>query len=301
MMGGKAVTNLISVQKTYLLYVTADGVLTCDNVINVPLACPVKRKIKLDDQEYYHLPVVEIITNVQNLKLEVVTNEGVTIEPFTTKNLSPLANIYSEPRFYLYLPRGTTAIKNVFAKADSGDLTYKLEFGVMPPPYTYDFTYLSVLTTVSEYHAGLIKKLTGRVDALEHRQIYVNRVGISDSPDFFVLPGSGDRTNVLGWEFTFSNAGKKLTLAYQNTTALNVIFNDIDITEYSLLALAYNSVSSVCNLYGITSATNGAITTQRLLASGFGQIIGVSQPLHLFIDNVEQNALEIGTGFEVFI
>lgn len=287
--------TLISVQATYPICITPAGVLTCDDVIKVPLAYAVDRQTEIDRGSYRIIPVVELAIPLEYLVFEIITNEGVTVEPFSTFKLPVEANPYNMVRSYFVLPSGTTGIKGVNFKPKYASTRVALQFGVLPPPYNYDTALFGVITSRA-------LELERRVDALENRQHYVNRVGISDSPDFFVLPGSEDHTNVLGWEFTFSNGeGRKLTLTYHSSTTTNTIFRDIDITGSKLLALAYNSVSSVCNLYALTESTDGSIITQRLIASGFGQIIGVSQPLHLFIDNVEQNAVEIGTGFEVFI
>lgn len=298
---------IISVQSSYQLHVTPTGVITCDTIIKVPLAQEVIETDKISNTLFGITPVVEILFD-EPFSIKIITDKGITVEPFSSVNLVPESNPYMTRRLYLVLPPKTTEIKDVMIETERGVFCADLEIEVMPPPYNYDKALFGVLSQRVKYHGQLLKEINGdvsslnnRVNNLENRHLFVNRVGISDSPDFFVLPGSGDKTNVLGWEFTFSNAGKKLTLTYQSTTTSNIIFNDIDITDYKVLALAYNSVSSVCSLYGLTQSTTGAINTQRLLASGFGQIVGVSQPLHLFIDNVEQNVAEIGSGFEVFI
>lgn len=290
-----------SIQESYILYYAPTGVLTCNDVIKVPCAQLIKKNITINNATYYVMPVIELITPNERINVKIITNEGITIEPLNTANFITPLYAY-KTHLYFALPFNATGVKGYILASDREGLKSNLSFKIMMPPYNYDNALFAVVGTHLNYTLKLVANLTNRVNALENRQHYVNRVGISDSPDFFVLPGSEDHTNVLGWEFTFSNGeGRKLTLTYHSSTTTNAIFRDIDITGSKLLALAYNSVSSVCNLYALTESTDGSIITQRLIASGFGQIIGVSQPLHLFIDNVEQNAVEIGTGFEVFI
>ena len=52
--------KLISVQATYTFNVTSAGVLTCNDVIKIPLCYAVRRQTAIDHGSYNIIPVVEI-------------------------------------------------------------------------------------------------------------------------------------------------------------------------------------------------------------------------------------------------
>lgn len=52
--------KLISVQATYTTNVTSAGVLTCNDVIKIPLGYAVRRQTAIDHGSYNIIPVVEM-------------------------------------------------------------------------------------------------------------------------------------------------------------------------------------------------------------------------------------------------
>lgn len=147
MMGGKAVTNLISVQATYRLYEGGNGVITCDDVINIPLAYTVPRQVKINSGSYEILPAVEFDTSIDVFKFKIITNEGTTVEPFTASSMSDVINPYGRDRFFFVLPKGTTGIKDVIINSKYEGFSSALEFGIMHPPYNYDNALFGVITS----------------------------------------------------------------------------------------------------------------------------------------------------------
>lgn len=152
--------TLISVQATYPIYITPAGVLTCDDVIKVPLAYAVDRQTEIDFGSYRIIPVVELAIPLEYLVFEIITNEGVTVEPFSTFKLPNEANPYNMVRSYFVLPSGTTGIKGVNFKPKYASTRVALQFGVLPPPYNYDTALFGVITSSA-------LELERRVDALE--------------------------------------------------------------------------------------------------------------------------------------
>lgn len=147
--------KLISVQATYPTNVTSAGVLTCDDVIKIPLGYAVRRDAAIDYGAYSIIPVVELDIPIDFLVFEIITNEGVTVEPFSTKT-----NPYDNVRSYFVLPPGTTGIKDVIFKPKDISLRAALQFGVMSPPYNYDNALFGVTTSV-------VSALDDKVDDLE--------------------------------------------------------------------------------------------------------------------------------------
>lgn len=153
-------SKLISVQATYTTNVTSAGVLTCNDVIKIPLGYAVRRQADIDRGSYNIIPVVEIDIPLEFLVFEIITNEGVTVEPFSTSKLPAEANPYNNARVYFVLPSGTTGIKNVIFKPKLPGVRVAFQFGVLPPPYNYDVALFGVTTSA-------VSALDGRVDALE--------------------------------------------------------------------------------------------------------------------------------------
>lgn len=162
-MGASAVLkidNLISVQATYTTNVTSAGVLTCNDVIKIPLGYVARRQTAIDHGSYNIIPVVEIDIPIEFLIFEIITNEGVTVEPFSTSKLSDAANPYDNVRSYFVLPSGTTGIKDVIFKPKFSSVRAVFQFEVLPPPYNYDNALFGVTTLV-------VSALGDRVVALE--------------------------------------------------------------------------------------------------------------------------------------
>lgn len=156
----RTIDTLISVQGAYPIRITDAGVLTCDDVIKVPLGYVAKRQTVIDKGNYNIIPVVELAIPVEYLVFEIITNEGATVEPFSTLKLPDKANPYNGMRIYFVLPPGTTGIKDVIFKPKYPSMRAALQFEVLPPPYNYDNALFGVITSV-------VSELDGRVDALK--------------------------------------------------------------------------------------------------------------------------------------
>lgn len=290
------IDTLISVQGAYPIRITDAGVLTCDDVIKVPLGCVAKRQTVIGKGSYNIIPVVELAIPIEYLVFEIITNEGATVEPFSTLKLPDEANPYNGVRIYFVLPPGTTGIKDVIFKPKYPSMRAVLQFEVLPPPYNYDNALFGVITSA-------VSELDGRVDALESKRLYVKQVPLKSYPGFFQIFGTNDQNGILGWEFTFTNTGNLLTLTSGDlgSNASNTILNGVGIAESKKLTLTYDKGSSIFSLYDITEGVTGAILSQRYLASGLGRTTGAPQRLHLIIDGSEQNVLKIGSGFVSYI
>lgn len=182
--------TLISVQGAYPIRITDAGVLTCDDVIKVPLGCVAKRQTAIDKGSYNIIPVVELAIPIEYLVFEIITNEGATVEPFSTLKLPDEANPYNGVRIYFVLPPGTTGIKDVIFKPKHPSMRAVLQFEVLPPPYNYDNALFGVITSV-------VSELDGRVDDLETKTNNLRIVSheLNASFPYKDLPkGSGKQT-----------------------------------------------------------------------------------------------------------
>lgn len=182
--------KLISVQATYTTNVTSAGVLTCNDVIKIPLGYAVRKHTAIDHGSYNIIPVVEIDIPIEFLVFEIITNEGVTVEPFSTSKLSDAANPYGNVRSYFVLPSGTTGIKDVIFKPKFPSIRAAFQFGVLPPPYNYDNALFGVTTSV-------VSALGDRVDNLETKTDNLRIVSheLNASFPYKDLPkGSGKQT-----------------------------------------------------------------------------------------------------------
>ena len=136
-----------SIQTVYNLHMDIDkervGVpaLHCKNVIKIPIAEPVARKI--GNNTYTVIPYTAfVVDNVYNdvesgLEIVVETNEGVTVEPIVVH--APLVQYGTA--CLLTLPRGTTGIKKAYirAKYTYGNVIQSdLMFDIMEAPYNYE-------------------------------------------------------------------------------------------------------------------------------------------------------------------
>lgn len=297
------IDTLISVQGAYPIHITDAGVLTCDDVIKVPLGYVAKRQT-VDKGSYNVIPVVEMVVPIEHLVFEIITNEGATVEPFSTLKLPDEGNPYNGVRFYFVLPPGTTGIKDVIFKPKYPSMRVALQFGVLPPPYNYDNALFGVITSAVSALDGRVDALDGRVDALESKRLYVKQVPLNSYPGFFKIFGTNDQNGILGWQFTFKTTGNVLTLTAGNhadPSNNDVIINGAVIKGNERLMLTYDNGSSLFNVYAITEGETGVILSERYLASGIGIITNSPQDLHLLIDDSEQNVMEIGSGIVSYI
>ena len=195
--------TLISVQGAYPIRITDAGVLTCDDVIKVPLGYVAKRQTVIDKGNYNIIPVVELAIPIEYLVFEIITNEGATVEPFSTLKLPDEANPYNGVRIYFVLPPGTTGIKDVIFKPKYPSMRAVLQFEVLPPPYNYDNALFGVITSV-------VSELDGRVDALESKTVQLSLTTKTPTFTHIELPkGEGKQTiniqnGVLFYQTSFS-------------------------------------------------------------------------------------------------
>lgn len=304
------IDTLISVQGAYPIRITDAGVLTCDDVIKVPLGYVAKRKTVIDRGSYNIIPVVELVIPIELPVFEIITNEGATVEPFSTLKLPDEVNPYNRVRFYFVLPPGTTGIKDVIFKPKYPCMRVDLQFEILPPPYNYDNALFGAITSAVlaldgrvDALDGRVDALDGRVDALESKRLYVKQVPLDSYPGFFKIFGTNDQNGIIGWQFTFKTTGNVLTLTAGNHEGSNndVIINGAVIKGYERFMLTYDNGSGLFNLYGITEGATGVILSERYLASGIGTITKSPQDLHLLIDDSEQNVMEIGCGIVSYI
>jgi hypothetical protein len=201
--GALKIDTFISVQGVYPIRITDAGVLTCDDVIKVPLGYVAKRQTVIDKRSYNVIPVVEMVVPIGDLVFEVITNEGATVEPFSTLKLPDAANPYNGVRFYFVLPPGTTGIKDVIFKPKYPSMRVALQFEVLPPPYNYDNALFGVITSA-------VSALDGRVGALESKTDNLKLVTKTPTFVHVELPkGAGKQTiniedGVLFYHTSFS-------------------------------------------------------------------------------------------------
>ena len=142
------ITTLVSVQATYRIYIADSGSLACDEVINVPLAYAVPRQVKMNKGSYNIIPVVAFDVNIPYfITFNITTNEGITVEPLSMPSRFEEGTPYEQQLDYFVLPRGTTGIKNVSIMSERGVVDSALEFGIMPPPYSYDNALFGVISS----------------------------------------------------------------------------------------------------------------------------------------------------------
>lgn len=186
--------QLISVQATYTTNVTSAGVLTCDDVIKIPLGYVVRRLTAIDHGSYSIIPVVELDIPIDFHVFEIITNEGVTVESFST-----ITKPYDNVRNYFVLPPGTTGIKDVIFKPKHPGMRAALQFEVLPPPYNYDNALFGVVTSA-------VSALDDRVDALETKTNNLRIVSheLNASFPYKDLPkGSGKQTLYIDKDMLF--------------------------------------------------------------------------------------------------
>lgn len=191
--------KLISVQATYTANVTSAGVLTCDDVIKIPLGYAVRRLTAIDHCLYSIIPVVEIDIPVDFLVFEIITNEGVTVEPFSTSKLSDETNPYGNVRSYFVLPSGTTGIKDVIFKPKLPSVRAAFQFEVLSPPYNYDNALFGVTTSVVlalDDKVGYLETKTNNLRIVSHE--------LNASFPYKDLPkGSGKQTLIIDKDMLF--------------------------------------------------------------------------------------------------
>ena len=130
-----------SIQTVYNLYGGGENKLLCKNVIKIPIAEPVARKI--GTITYTVTPYTALVFEnaseeiLGSVKIVIETNEGITVERIVVH--APLVQ-YSTA-YLLTLPRGTTGIKKAYIRwFDAYGLVIQndLLFDIMEAPYSYE-------------------------------------------------------------------------------------------------------------------------------------------------------------------
>lgn len=139
-----------SIQTVYTLYENTDRehrkgvpVIQCKDVIKIPIAESVARKIGIDTYTVTPCTAYVFANDVVfPLKIFIETNEGVTVEPILVN--SPLVRYNTA--YLLTLPRGTTGIKKAYIRLRAGlrIVQNDLVFDIMEAPYNYE-NYLPAL------------------------------------------------------------------------------------------------------------------------------------------------------------
>ena len=264
--------KLISVQATYTTNITSAGVLTCDDVIKIPLGCAVRRYTAIDHGAYSIIPAVEIDipTSIDILVFEIITNEGVTVEPFSTSKLADGTNLYANVRSYFVLPPGTTGIKDVIFKSKVIGLRSALQFGVMSPPYNYNNALHGVTTSV-------VSALDDKVDDLETKTNNLRIVSheLNASFPYKDLPkGSGKQTLNIDKDMLFF--GTNFTYLSSSSTVHSPKITVSDGITTKVYTLSLNkSVRVIIDLLTATltayDVSTGEIVQQRKI---FETVVG---------------------------
>ena len=267
--------TLISVQATYPIRVTPEGVLTCDDVIKIPLGYVSKKQTVINRGEYNIIPVVELAIPIEFLVFEIITNEGITVEPFSTSKLPAEANPYNNVRVYFVLPSGTTGIKDVIFKPKFPSVRVALQFGVLPPPYNYDnalhgvtaYTVKELDRVVAE-HTLDIDALNQNVYILKNEDANVTLERVQDVNNYLNIPGLRTKSSLLGWYLEL-DTGSTLKVEFKVGTDSEIVIDETDTSAYNLIFLTFDRLSAVVSLYGghYSGATTKA-TAQTLLDSG---------------------------------
>lgn len=286
------INTLISVQGAYPIRITDAGVLTCDDVIKVPLGYVAKRQTVIDKGNYNIIPVVELAIPVKDCVFEIITNEGATVEPFSTLNLPDEANPYNGARIYFVLPPGTTGIKDVIFKPKYPGMRAVLQFEVLPPPYNYDNALFGVITS-------FVSGLDGRVDALENKTDNLRIVShkLKASFPYKDLPkGSGKQTlNIdkdmlfIGTNFTYLSDpstvhSPKITVSDSITTKVYTL--SLDRTVRVIIDLLTGTLTAY-------DTETGEIVQQRKI---FETVVGYKSIGYEDFDDILGNELTVLIG-----
>ena len=279
--------QLISVQATYPTNVTSAGVLTCDDVIKIPLGYAVRRHAAIDYGAYSIIPVVELDIPIDFHVFEIITNEGVTVEPFSTET-----NPYDNVRSYFVLPPGTTGIKDVIFKPKDISLRAALQFGVMSPPYNYDNALFGVTTSV-------VSALDDKVDDLETKTNNLRIVSheLNASFPYKDLPkGSGKQTLIIDKDMLFFGTNFTYLSSPSIVHSPKITVSDGITTKVYTLSLN-KSVRVIIDLLTATltayDTVTGEIVQQRKI---FETVVGYKTIAYEDFDDIRDSKLTVLIG-----
>lgn len=284
--------KLISVQATYTTNVTSAGVLTCDDVIKIPLGYAVRRQNAIDHGSYNIIPVVEIDIPIEFLVFEIITNEGATVEPFSTSKLSDVANPYANVRSYFVLPSGTTGIKDVIFKPKNPSIRAAFQFGVLPPPYNYDNALFGVTTLVIsalDDKVGLLETKTNNLRIVSHE--------LNASFPYKDLPkGSGKQTLNIEKDMLFFGTNFTYLSSPSIVHSPKITVSDGITTKVYTLSLN-KSVRVIIDLLTATLTAydvgTGEIVQQRKI---FETVVGYKSIDYEDFDDISGNGLTVIIG-----
>lgn len=284
--------KLISVQGAYPIRSTDAGVLTCDEVIKVPLGYVAKRQTVIDNGSYNIIPVVELAIPIEYLVFEIITNEGATVEPFSTLRLPNEANPYNGVRIYFVLPPGTTGIKDVIFKSKYPGMRAVLQFEVLPPPYNYDNALFGVITSA-------VSELDGRVDNLETKttnlKIVTHRLNAS-FPYKDLPKGSGKQTLNIDKDMLYFATNFTYTPASSTGHSPKITVSDGITTKVYTLSLD-TTVRVIIDLLAATltayNTTTGEIVQQRKI---FETVVGYTSISYEDFDDILGDELTVLIG-----
>ena len=265
--------TLISVQATYTIDITPTGVLTCNDIIKVPLSYGVQRQTIIDKGSYNIIPAVELAIPVEFLVFEIITNEGVTVEPFSTLKLPDEANPYNNVRSYFVLPSGTTGIKCVVFKPKYASTRVALQFGVLPPPYNYDNALFGVITSSALVMQQSIENLEDRVQHYgykipngEHKVDFSTAsepFAISSNTRFLtfsVVNSASTNVNFTFYTEPLNDASKKSEATITLKPGQSVVKIDLSSLLVSVRGTTSLAVTELYSLVGITESAYTRIT-----------------------------------------
>lgn len=286
------IDTIISVQGAYPIRITDAGVLTCDYVIKVPLGYVAKRQTVIDKGSYNIIPVVELAIPVEYLVFEIITNEGATVEPFSTLKLPDEANPYNGVRIYFVLPPGTTGIKDVIFKPKYPSTRAVLQFEVLPPPYNYDNALFGVITSA-------VSALGDRVDDLETKTNNLRIVSheLNASFPYKNLPkGSGKQTLNIDKDMLFFGANFTYLSVPPTVHSPKITVSDGITTKDYTLSLD-KSVRVIIDLLTATLTAydigTGEIVQQRKI---FETVVGYISIAYEDFDDILGNELTVLIG-----
>lgn len=300
----------VAIQASYTFYITPTGVLTCDDIINIPLAKVINRTINMNSANINILPVVELKMPEENFNVKIVTNEGMVIEPLNRGNF-----VFSGDSFknslYFVLPNGTNSIKGVSIKAGEKKLKVSLEFGIMSPPYSYDSVIFAQISDIVNFLTGEVVKLNnantaldGRVDALESKTDNLKIVthALNASFPYKELPKNSGKQTVniekgmlYFWaNFTYISGGS-------SSHSPKITVSDGSITTACTLSLDDSVTVTIDLLAGTITAyvrSTGKIVQQLKI---FNTVIGYKTIAFEDFDDIADNTLTVlitGRGVE---
>lgn len=284
--------KLISVQATYITNVTPAGVLTCNDVIKIPLGYAVRRQTAINHGSHDIIPVVEIDIPLEFLVFEIITNEGVTVEPFSTSKLPAEANPYNNARVYFVLPPGTTGIKDVIFKPKYPSVRVALQFGVMSPPYNYDNALFGVTTLVVSGLGDIVEDLETKTNNLRIVSHELN----ASFPYKDLPKGSGKQTLNIDKDMLFIGTNFTYLSAPSTVHSPKITVSDGITTKVYTLSLD-RSVRVIIDLLTATLTAydtgTGEIVQQRKI---FETVVGYKSIDYEDFDDILGNELTVLIG-----